>query len=516
MPFHDFVPGQPLGQVIYPDSADWDNVYFRDDEPLHFKILSLAEDWVLKWKIISGDIESAVGDLLTKASQKRYDYHGFAEGIFNQFRSNPQELRCFLRIFPSFLDHMMINREKYLKGNSDSQRRLIFYRLCELFFSLLEVFTVHYDLDWELKATKMLLTRQRFRLLAGFVTAGEQDEKMRMRIFDFNAKLKSAHRDYLDVLLNRTDDLQRVFSMIPNRKAIKHHLDHEADLLVINPMADHRKEKVWSFLLNDGEGQSWIDLILKKWYLAKNQIIKSNSIVSLMISALSSSFWGVVYSVLLYVFGFSSFGSLLFIAFDLQTPFLISILIGLVLPLFGLFIFSLSLKGILTTQVLYPFALRIPAMSMVGMLGVIGLVDPIVKFGYVAFTKENWRVSVGFVVIALLLSFAYIYFEVSVRTKHTGKSLMRSFVIFFYGLGSTFWVSIFAAWFTDAIGFTDGVLVSSASQAENMVEYLFHQHFLFWGYSISIDFVFFISALAFLIGVFTQIFWEDKSISEPL
>lgn len=367
------------------------------------------------------------------------------------------------------------------------------------------------------QGTYWLLLRQRFILLA--VLAAYDRSKVEW-IHEFqesyirllNYEVHRAQREWGQILIEHPDQLVLLLTDY-------HGLDIESEgkRLVLND------EELWPFLTGNERDQALIDYIVSKWFLRRYDLQTATKVVGQAIArrkqfsdANASSaktpwlfrggmpFGALWLSVALWigaiaVFLISSHTSrwrdsfqniipqgMIYIALG------IPVLVGLKTAL------TMLMRG--RRMVLYPLALRLPAAAVVGTMAMSGLTDRLTDF---LFTSLNHPVAaVVMMALALIAAYGYILSEVCSRLGNSPYAWKRACFLWLYGWACTTLIAIGAAWLAIPVG------LAQCSGCWSQIPV--------WGGCISIDYVLVSSALALFIGVFVQIFWEDKAITEPL
>lgn len=397
-----------------------------------------------------------------------------------------------------------------------------------------------------LRSARALLQRQHFLYLgilswfAAREQTAEEDKKeisVQRYLPGLNSLVRLARREYASLLLDEEEQAALAFSRVDCGGQVWD-LDQEADLLLYAIELDHggvprMSNRLWSFASETMQDRLLTDMILRRWFLAHDDLAGAARVIQQLVrqqpGKVSLASWlagqvGRIYAwlgaglVLLLLAGWAT------AAFPPR-----SVLVVWLAPVPGLvvgLIFPMLITGVviarsnaISRQALYPLALRIPAMGLVGVLAMSGLADPLAKFCFNAFAPKVWGVGLFLVLVSLAAAFLYTFFEAHVRTGRRWKALLRAGRLWLVGWVSTLWLAMVSAAIADAIGLTacePGAYSPTPGFCTSAGVLTFHSGFFLWGLRFSYDYILVISAMALLVGVFTQIFWEDKAIAEPL
>ena len=404
-------------------------------------------------------------------------------------------------------------------------RTLLVYRLTEICLRVIE--------QWEgdktrFMHTQALLVRQRYRYLLGLWWLRQKGQRISTVMHDLHAVIRRARSEYASLLLENSDRIELAlheavpFSLdeLPEGplQPDPHNgwdLDQEIGLLMYEFDLEKTPAASTGWLLSFAweylSDQILTDQLVRRWMLARDDLPGATRLISSVLLTrggqkklewlyrlIASSFrmlhWFVIVSAAL------GLASLYFQSSGL----LISAgVVGLLFP--GL---TLLLTGWLgefpwSTQVLYPLALRVPAMGMVGILAATSLADAYVNFAFSAFSPAHYQ-ALGLILAGSLIpSFLYIKFEVDSRRISRKPALSRSVFIFLYCSACSLWLGFAMGWLAAPMGLMQLKDISAP-------------FLMVFSQPVSFSYVLIISVMALLVGVFTQIFWEDKSISEPI
>lgn len=418
---------------------------------------------------------------------------------------------------------------------------LVLYRLVELCLAAIQAL----DSSKEERVSRLrnpagLLLRQRFIYLAQLRLLEDPDRPLSKYVPGYDFLLREAREAFADLLLDE-ERVLLTFAEVENGGKTWD-LDSEVRLLLFefSRLESNRKnylkfgDALWSFAQRDLPGLILTDTLLRRWFLAHDDLDEASAGVhALMKTDLSIPKWAAW--VLRHANYLSLVGLVLFFAsaFILRNlslrperlhEWLVAIgiyggaFIGLIPPFLSvLAIMCSSKRQLVSRQVLYPLALRVPAMGLVGVLAIAGLMDSLVQYTLNAF--DRLEPALFIVLGSIAAAFAYILFEVQTRIPVRQKAWLRAFALWFRGIVSTLWLAIITGWLVDPIGIaacdpqhaaTSCVTTSYGSVIE------LHRFVDFLGGRLSFDYVVLMGAIALLVGVFTQIFWEDKAIAGPL
>lgn len=160
---------------------------------------------------------------------------------------------------------------------------------------------------------------------------------------------------------------------------------------------------------------------------------------------------------------------------------------------------------------LYPFSLRLAAGTIVGMVALSGLSEQFADFAFNAFggPERVYRLPASLLLlgIGLLLAWGYIFVDSLSRLGDAKLARRRTWHLFIFGLAQSVVFAAVASWLAA------GRLVPLALAGRSPPCRVLH---LPSGGALYPDYILVAGILAFVVGVFTQILWEDRSIAEPL
>lgn len=160
---------------------------------------------------------------------------------------------------------------------------------------------------------------------------------------------------------------------------------------------------------------------------------------------------------------------------------------------------------------IYPLALRVPGLALLGLSVAFGL------SGYLPYAFNAWdQPAVGWFVflVSPAITFFYITFETLARVNQRRAAAGRAAWLTAYLWATTFWLALLVGWFAEPVGMMDCQIGRAGCSASGVIELTRSVDFM--GGRVSTDFVFFVGALSLLVGLLTQLFWEDRSVAEPL
>lgn len=449
-----------------------------------------------------------------------------------------------LRLSPYWIS-ALAGEEKLVGHRMGSFRNmLILYRLVEICLAAVDALAYKEEekIDKQLQSPASLLLRQRYLYLVQLPKlAADEDE--RLRLYDYipghSFLVRKAREAYASLLLNE-DKALLAFAEVKSRNA-PWDLDSEVRILLYT--FSRRKGTtqlalsscLWDFAKEGLPGQILTDTLLRRWFLAHDDLAEASAGVYALLKDGSRKINGLAAWGLKHSHGLNGAGLVLFTAGALVTPYLaiplnlnlewlklvfmgLGIVIGLILPILVVLILSLSKQPLSSRQVFYPLALRVPAMGLVGVLAIAGLMDSLVRYTLNAFNRPWPALTIA--IFSVVSAFAYILFEVQTRLTAHKKAVRRAFALWYRGLFSTIWLAIVTGWLADPIGLTachseEAVKMECVTTNYGLVIKL-ERAVDFLGGRISLDYVILVGAIALMAGVFTQIFWEDKAIAEPL
>lgn len=408
-----------------------------------------------------------------------------------------------------------------LSGDEPFKNSLIRYRLADACLMALAELSAEQPLAPHLSDSRILLIRQRFRYLAAL----SDSDIYRRKIRGYPSLLRAARESYAHLLLERRADVELALARAVPPRATYWALDEEVSLLIANPVTG----RAWPVTRQTPPDMALTHRLLRQGLLATNNLAAATgTIANLLIRPevdgdrpprgwrQTVSEWGrsaVAFGLRKFHFWLclGTLAAAIVFYFSQGSPrwFLYVAAIALLPPLLSWLSSLIILRG--ESLVLYPLALRIPGMALLGVIGITGLSDT-----YTVFALNAWQTPIVawlVTIFCLTLAFAYVFFQSITRTRDWRLALGRSALLWGYALASAFWISLLFAVLADPLGFTacgpgqvccaDGLL--SLNRAMPL-----------WGQRVSLDFTFFFTGLSLLIGVLTQLFWEDKAVAEPI
>ncbi|KPL75306.1 hypothetical protein ADN00_13015 [Ornatilinea apprima] len=400
-----------------------------------------------------------------------------------------------LLFFSPFLLETWYENENWLpdhkKGKNPLEFGLILYRLSEIFLSALAIQAHRQvgDLPEDLLLARILLIRLRFRLLAGL----SQFSKLAAYLPDFALIVRNAQREYARLILERTDEVELALQLaIPPQSGWD--LDEEINLILFS---DDGQSRLWPFAQETPSDRLFTDTIIRAWMLPHDNLQGATaSLVSLLHpNANHPSLINCLILSLRTLIFLSAASFILFLFFQnkyfLALPFIASGggVIGLARLVFT--------RKLIIRQRTYPLALRIPAMGMVGLLIAAEFIEDLAK--KMDHSSQNLTgLFISLSAVSLLFAYLYITSEISARLRFSQFKIQRALDLFSYGWAATFWLSTLAFFVYWRINNPETALLK------------------FFSYPSLWLILLVLSSASLLVGVFTQIFWEDKAIAEPL
>lgn len=421
---------------------------------------------------------------------------------------NTGAVENLLRWSPYWLEALDHTRMEKI-GPHETDNVLLRYRLCEICLRALRIFDRNSTL---LKNTQWLLLRQRFRFLAPLTLDPTVLEILPHR----DRLVREARQAYGEGLVNNADEIALALS--DAAQPPRWDLDAEIKLLLLDE--DGRR---WPFAYQLPGDRHYSERLVHRGLLARENVWAASEVVAKTL--IPEGKFGRPRSILIFFlhrlhlvfFILTLLAAVMVFSVAFGYPIVshgwawVSVALALGFPLL-IWLLPALLQGFRGYS-LYPIALRVPAMSVVGILAIVGLADPVISFGFNALQEP---LAVLLLVGASGLgSLAYIFFEVQARVNDTCPAIGRALLLWSYSLASTFWLAFFTALIADPLRLTACDPKEIGDACMNGMLVLNHM-FSLGKYRISADFILVVTALALVIGVFTQIFWEDKAIAEPL
>ncbi len=159
---------------------------------------------------------------------------------------------------------------------------------------------------------------------------------------------------------------------------------------------------------------------------------------------------------------------------------------------------------------LYPFSLRLAAGTIVGMIALSGLSEQFADFAFNAFggpeRSYNLPTTLVLLTFSLLLAWGYIFVNSLRRLGDATLARRRTWHLFIFGVAQSVVFAALASWLAA------GRLVPLGLAGKPTPCRALHLP----GGALYPDYIVTAGVLAFVVGVFTQILWEDRSVTEPL
>ena len=442
----------------------------------------------------------------------------------------------FLYWSPFWVETLQSEQLRGYDPNSDDDR-LIRYRLVEICLRAIEK---KYPSPGPLAESHTLLLRQRYRLLASLDQSMDQRKRL-----SYDRLVREARAAYGQLLLDTLELAEQALALAALDDK-QWSFDHEIEMLLLN-----QDEELWSFAYATEGDRRFSHWLVQNGLLKRDNLPRATKTVAAFAAEpqtvgrgfadndatnswrkkIANSFqyfhlW-IICATLLGAVGVWLAGSGFSFLFPGSFPgeegivnagklFLsVAFIGGVIFP----FLYWLLVWKLLNFRRsgLFPLAMRLPGMALVGILAIAGLSDLYSQFGVNAWTRPlaAWSVFLLSALGALL----YLLFEALARVENFRWAWRRSVPLWAYGWSATFWLALLSAWLAAPIGLLACPDISShlcltSGPYHGQVEIV--RSFTWAGQRVSMDLVFFLSALALLVGVLTQLFWADKAVTEPL
>lgn len=280
-------------------------------------------------------------------------------------------------------------------------------------------------------------------------------------------------------------------------------------------------DRLRRFFRQEGSGQEFMESIVRQWYLPRYDLYNVGRLCHARLSYTESNATALPYLQrcwqILFVRGLAYPWVAVFInALLLVIGIGQGGLVGLVLvALAGLFVLAqvgltlvTAVKQRIRRFIFYPFAPRLVAGTVVGLLAQAGLNERFIDFTFhglscptMSWHWEGWSIVVGMIGAAGL----YVFVDAFGRLNDVKAASLRTALILGYGWAQATLLAGLISWW-----FVGRLLPLGASGAPSC------RHLLVPGGTLHFDYVIAAGALALVIGVFTQLLWEDRTITEPL
>lgn len=472
--------------------------------------------WTLNMNVPTSSIvvdQFAIGNLLAPDFPKpTFDADKLAKDFLSKVNSYCQT--AILKWSPFWLDDQFKKSSRSL-----SEKCIIFYRLADFFLALQQCIQPEFTLS-----TRLLLQRQRFRYIAALQPL--EMEQVHGILPYYNQMVREARQAYGKSLLYDAD--QTELAMLEAETDCEPTLsaDAEVEMLLYQPAqssplaAWFKPARMWKFSQFDSIDRLFSDLLIRRWMLNRDDLDgAARALQAILIADTRQTNKGGdapawLWQIAAFLVRF--FNPLLILLAILCTLGMCTgnhpIFIGSLAAAIGLVAIILLPVQILTQkklyatwQLLYPLALRIPGMGLVGILAVSGLADQYLVFSATAWQPKTSLAAWTLFSLCMVASFAYVTFEAQTRTHSWGEALLRSIQLWLFGWASTLYLSIFNSWLSSIIGVYDCSDMTGKWMSASI-----------GNVTVSVDNILIVGAVSLLVGVFTQIFWEDKAIAEPL
>ncbi len=381
-----------------------------------------------------------------------------------------------------------------------NQNLLVLYRILAIFYAYLEA----EDRQDVFQLTRCLLSRQLFRLattLYVFGGNGKIDEKQ-------EADIRKWRKIYGNYLALQPDITRLALNEGENTEAgLGLSFEDEAKMLLFYETKIEKLKKVANSTIGD---RDLSDLLIRKYMLSTDDLwgvgreithlvsFRNNgngNLRNLMIRTFLPTFpFLVITSAILAILSYWSL-TLPDLGWDtFDPPMKYSILATSSLCIFVaawvmFIIIFLTTSGYWKYKLVYLLAIRVPAMNFVGAIAILGLGEKILKFAG-GLPKDSLLI----VLLGLLLpSLVYIFGEISTRNQSTPTLILRTLFITAYSYSFSVLIASILVTVTPSLGVISPQDISQP-----------------------VSFVMIVGALLMMIGVFTQIFWEEKSLIDPL
>lgn len=495
IPLADLRPGPAL-----PPPAD-----------VRVALAAAAEGWALHAGYLSQDVAASLGDLLDSQPTPPATV---AAGLWAK-SDQALAVRALAQTAPFRLD--ALGAEQLAGYAPDSPKAtLLRYRLAEIALALLDAAPAPLP-DHDL--IHLLLRRQRFRYLSAL--AGWAGCK---RAFGteptFTQRWREARWALAEPLLEQPRRAELAFDLAepPPGGA----WDVEAELRALVFAGNDAPLAVATATAAD---RQLTDTIIRRGFLARNNLgDATRAVAALAARGEGAAGWparALPHGHAWFI-GWSLLAAFFFWLGGLGLgwwagPFLVAGAAAVVAPALGWL--ALWRQPGLQRAALYPLALRVPGLAVLGLSLVAGL------SGYLPYAFNAWgapgagrawpQVAVAWFIFlaAPLVTLLYVMTETLGRVHERRPALRRALWLTAYLWAMVFWLSLLAGWFAAPVG----MMACAAGQAGCVGGQLaLTRAVAFPGGPVSTDFVFFVGALALLVGLLTQLFWEDKSVAEPL
>ncbi len=418
---------------------------------------------------------------------------------------------ALLRAAPFWLD--AIPRGNLLAKPDSFDGYLARCRLAEIGLAALDPAAVGYDSPhWE--PARALLLRQQFRYLAAL--SGWEDLPKRMP--DYEQRMRAARAAWAGYLLERRDVVEQAFWLVDPSPGSAWDIEAELRFLVF-PRPGHELQPIAMTTATD---RQVTDAIVRRGFLGRNNVHDAAAVLAGTLAAGGGTGARIAPAVPRFYAWFIGWTAVAALLFALGSAPASSRWVGtaavvagaaaaVALPV-GLWAWVWARPGLARLS-LYPLALRVPALALLGLSVVAGI------SGYLPYAFNAWDspyVATAVSLASLGVTFGYILFETLARVEDRRVAARRALWLTAYLAAATFWLALLVGLFADPVGMTlcvdqgpgDGCSADGRLFLARYV-YLFRTR-------VSVDFVFFVGALSLMVGLLTQLFWEEKSVAEPL
>jgi len=346
---------------------------------------------------------------------------------------------------------------------------------------------------------RALLLRQRFLLLTALRSPA--------RVRDPSGQVRGAQRAWARLFLESPEETALLLDRYGG-------LDVEEEARWLVWRCGDPGQGLWRWACETGSDGAFSQYVARRWFLQRHELVAAGRLVGALAQATSERcLWRALSR------GFFAFGrvwayplfpaGLLFIALALArwtaTP--ARWTEGLAWTSVALALLSLlAITGALCAwgpMALYPFAVRLAAGVVVGLIAWAAMPQEMHSFAFSAFEGKNGGWAAVIILAALLSSLAYLFIETYNVVEHVGRAFSRALRVLCLGCAQALMLT--TAW--TAVGADR--LVELPKEGSSAA-------FGLGGIDLHIDYVLFAAALVLAVGVFVQILWEDRPVTEPL
>ncbi len=433
----------------------------------------------------------------------------------------PMEL---IRAAPIWIDTLIL-KDGIVLGYSitDHERTVIALRVTQALIYFLESLE---PASYDQNQTYFLLLRLKYNLLRRYDQHLRSEEAPSIDIFEgeFDREFLRTHKLCAEKIIEQPDLVRMSLRNLYGKEIS---LTGEADTLLYAPapiqhgsLYTTNPDIVLQLFAEEHEGAYQVDYLLRRFYLYHDDLTGVSRYLSTLAKRKKSNGgnrilrnfiaffiqWGrqgiILSAILFFLFVFSPttfFSTSHRPAIDFMVA--IFLLISLIVPTLAMLAAWFEKPFHWMYQMFYPFAMRVPAMIVVGTFAT----NQLLHVGDIVDLPPGLEILI--VVFLAAASLGYMLTEVGSKKLPNLNIFYRCLALFLYTAAISTWVSVINIFFDMFYNFRSDYLLGGTGIITLALESIA---------KIPILHLMIYIGLILMIGVFTQIFWEDRSLAEPL